>query len=164
VAGLIFLNVPVAATGGILALYARGLPFSVSAAIGFIATFGIAVLNGVVLMSTLRDLERAGLSPREAATEAAERRLRPVMTTALVATLGFLPMALSTSAGAEVQRPLATVVIGGLVTATLLTLVVLPALYPYVARLRRPFGGSGPSSGSSPLPDRSRACPGSVSD
>jgi cobalt-zinc-cadmium resistance protein CzcA len=156
VAGLIFLNVPVAATGGILALYARGLPFSVSAAIGFIATFGIAVLNGVVLMSTLRDLERAGLSPREAATEAAERRLRPVMTTALVATLGFLPMALSTSAGAEVQRPLATVVIGGLVTATLLTLVVLPALYPYVARLRRPFGGSGPSGTEearvSPLP------------
>ncbi len=94
------------------------------------------MLNGVVLMSTLRDLERAGLSPREAATEAAERRLRPVMTTALVATLGFLPMALSTSAGAEVQRPLATVVIGGLVTATLLTLVVLPAVYPIVARLR----------------------------
>ncbi|KMO10570.1 efflux RND transporter permease subunit [Methylobacterium platani] len=143
VAGLIFLNVPVAATGGILALYARGLPFSVSAAIGFIATFGIAVLNGVVLMSLLRDLERAGLSPRAAATEAAERRLRPVMTTALVATLGFLPMALSTSAGAEVQRPLATVVIGGLVTATLLTLVVLPALYPYVARLRWPSGGGG---------------------
>ncbi|TGD97444.1 efflux RND transporter permease subunit [Methylobacterium nonmethylotrophicum] len=139
VAGLIFLNVPVAATGGILALYARGLPFSVSAAIGFIATFGIAVLNGVVLMSTIRDLERAGLSPREAATEAAERRLRPVMTTALVATLGFLPMALSTSAGAEVQRPLATVVIGGLVTATLLTLVVLPAFHPYAARLRWPL-------------------------
>ncbi|MFH6783882.1 MULTISPECIES: efflux RND transporter permease subunit [Methylobacterium] len=143
VAGLIFLNVPMAATGGILALHARGLPFSVSAAIGFIATFGIAVLNGVVLMSTLRDLERAGLDPRAAATEAAERRLRPVTTTALVATLGFLPMALSTSAGAEVQRPLATVVIGGLVTATLLTLVVLPALYPYVARLRRPTGGGG---------------------
>ncbi len=136
VAGLIFLNVPVAATGGILALYARGLPFSVSAAIGFIVTFGIAVLNGVVLMSTLRDLERAGLDARAAATEAAERRLRPVMTTALVATLGFLPMALSTSAGAEVQRPLATVVIGGLVTATGLTLLVLPALYPLVMQWR----------------------------
>ncbi len=139
-AGLIFLNVPVAATGGILALSLRGLPFSVSAAIGFIATFGIAVLNGVVLTSYIRDLERSGLDPEEAATRAAEMRLRPVMTTALVAALGFLPMALSTSAGAEVQRPLATVVIGGLVTATLLTLVVLPTIYPRIARLRLPFG------------------------
>jgi cobalt-zinc-cadmium resistance protein CzcA len=138
-AGLIFLNVPIAATGGILALYLRGLPFSISAAIGFIATFGIAILNGVVLTNTIHDLEREGLSPRDAATEAAESRLRPVMMTALVATLGFLPMALSTSAGAEVQRPLATVVIGGLVSATLLTLVVLPAIYPYAARLRLPF-------------------------
>ena len=143
-AGLIFLNVPVAATGGILALYLRGLPFSVSAAIGFIATFGIAVLNGVVLTSYIRDLERKGLDAVQAATEAAEMRLRPVLTTALVATLGFLPMALSTSAGAEVQRPLATVVIGGLITATLLTLVVLPAVYPYVSGLRLPFGGRGP--------------------
>ncbi len=142
-AGLIFLNVPVAATGGILALYLRGLPFSVSAAIGFIATFGIAVLNGVVLTSYIRDLERKGLDAVQAATEAAEMRLRPVLTTALVATLGFLPMALSTSAGAEVQRPLATVVIGGLITATLLTLVVLPAVYPYVSRLRLPIGGRG---------------------
>lgn len=138
-AGLIFLNVPIAATGGILALALRGLPFSISAAIGFIATFGIAILNGVVLTNTIHDLEREGLSPRDAATEAAESRLRPVMMTALVATLGFLPMALSTSAGAEVQRPLATVVIGGLVSATLLTLVVLPAIYPYAARLRLPF-------------------------
>jgi cobalt-zinc-cadmium resistance protein CzcA len=104
-------------------------------AYGFIATFGIAVLNGVVLTSYIRDLERAGLDPREAATRAAEMRLRPVMTTALVATLGFLPMALSTSAGAEVQRPLATVVIGGLITATLLTLIVLPTAYPFVSRL-----------------------------
>ena len=143
-AGLIFLNVPVAATGGILALYLRGLPFSVSAAIGFIATFGIAVLNGVVLTSYIRDLERKGLDAVQAATEAAEMRLRPVLTTALVATLGFLPMALLTSAGAEVQRPLATVVIGGLITATLLTLVVLPAVYPYVSGLRLPFGGSDP--------------------
>jgi heavy metal efflux system protein len=143
-AGLIFLNVPVAATGGILALYLRGLPFSVSAAIGFIATFGIAVLNGVVLTSYIRDLERSRLDAVQAATEAAEMRLRPVLTTALVATLGFLPMALSTSAGAEVQRPLATVVIGGLITATLLTLVVLPAVYPYVSGLRLPFGGGDP--------------------
>ncbi|TXN22441.1 CusA/CzcA family heavy metal efflux RND transporter [Methylobacterium sp. WL9] len=138
-AGLIFLNVPIAATGGIVALYLRDLPFSISAAIGFIATFGIAVLNGVVLTSTIRDLERLGLDARQAATRAAELRLRPVLMTALVATLGFLPMALSTSAGAEVQRPLATVVIGGLITATLLTLVVLPAIYPYALRLRLPF-------------------------
>ncbi|SEN80558.1 cobalt-zinc-cadmium resistance protein CzcA [Methylobacterium sp. UNC300MFChir4.1] len=139
-AGLIFLNVPMAATGGILALSVRDMPFSISAAIGFIATFGIAILNGVVLTSTIRDLEASGLDPREAATRAAERRLRPVMMTALVAALGFLPMALSTSAGAEVQRPLATVVIGGLITATLLTLVVLPAVYPVIATMRLPFG------------------------
>ncbi|QEE39879.1 MULTISPECIES: CusA/CzcA family heavy metal efflux RND transporter [unclassified Methylobacterium] len=138
-AGLIFLNVPVAATGGIVALYLRELPFSISAAIGFIATFGIAILNGVVLTSYIRDLERVGLDPREAATRAAEMRLRPVLMTALVATLGFLPMALSSSAGAEVQRPLATVVIGGLVTATLLTLIVLPAVYPYLAHIRFPW-------------------------
>jgi cobalt-zinc-cadmium resistance protein CzcA len=138
-AGLIFLNVPVAATGGIVALYLRDLPFSISAAIGFIATFGIAILNGVVLTSYIRDLERIGLDAREAATHAAELRLRPVLMTALVAALGFLPMALSTSAGAEVQRPLATVVIGGLVTATLLTLIVLPAVYPYLAHLRLPW-------------------------
>jgi cobalt-zinc-cadmium resistance protein CzcA len=138
-AGLIFLNVPVAATGGIVALYLRDLPFSISAAIGFIATFGIAILNGVVLTSYIRDLERVGLDAREAATRAAEMRLRPVLMTALVAALGFLPMALSTSAGAEVQRPLATVVIGGLVTATLLTLVVLPTVYPYLAHLRLPW-------------------------
>ncbi len=134
-AGLIFLNVPMAATGGILALALRDMPFSISAAIGFIATFGIAILNGVVLTSYIRDLEGSGLDPREAATRAAEMRLRPVMMTALVAALGFLPMALSTSAGAEVQRPLATVVIGGLISATLLTLVVLPAVYPWVATL-----------------------------
>ncbi|WP_449410326.1 efflux RND transporter permease subunit [Methylobacterium komagatae] len=154
-AGLIFLNVPMAATGGILALALRDMPFSISAAIGFIATFGIAILNGVVLTSYIRDLEGAGLDPREAATRAAEMRLRPVMMTALVAALGFLPMALSTSAGAEVQRPLATVVIGGLISATLLTLVVLPAVYPWVAKLgvRKPFrrdparGGGRPMGG-----------------
>ncbi|URD38690.1 CusA/CzcA family heavy metal efflux RND transporter [Methylobacterium tardum] len=138
-AGLIFLNVPIAATGGILALTLRDMPFSISAAIGFIATFGIAILNGVVLTSYIRDLEATGLAPREAATRAAGMRLRPVIMTALVAALGFLPMALSTSAGAEVQRPLATVVIGGLISATLLTLVVLPAVYPVVAGLRLPF-------------------------
>jgi cobalt-zinc-cadmium resistance protein CzcA len=128
---MIFCNVPFAAVGGILALTARGLPFSISAAVGFIALFGIAVLNGVVLVTTIEEKRAEGLGPVEAAFEAAMSRLRPVLTTATVASLGFLPMAVSTSAGAEVQRPLATVVIGGLVTATLLTLLVLPAIYPW---------------------------------
>ncbi|WP_160119974.1 efflux RND transporter permease subunit [Rhodovarius lipocyclicus] len=132
-AALIFVNVPFAATGGILALWLRGLPFSISAAVGFIALFGIAVLNGVVLVSTVVERHKAGLSAKEAAFEGAMQRLRPVLMTALVASLGFLPMAISTSAGAEVQRPLATVVIGGLITATLLTLLVLPSLYPRFA-------------------------------
>jgi len=130
---LIFLNVPFAATGGVLALWVRGLPFSISAAVGFIALFGIAVLNGVVLVSTIVEQRKLGRSAREAAREGAMLRLRPVLLTALVASLGFLPMAISTSAGAEVQRPLATVVIGGLVTATMLTLLVLPALYAWFA-------------------------------
>jgi cobalt-zinc-cadmium resistance protein CzcA len=138
-AGLILLNMPMAATGGILALAIRDMPFSVSAAVSFIATFGIAVLNGVVLVSYIRDLERAGHGLRAVAMRAVEMRLRPVLTTALLATLGFLPMAHSTGAGAEVQRPLATVVIGGLITATILTLIVLPTVYPAVARLRLPF-------------------------
>ncbi|MEW6074017.1 MAG: CusA/CzcA family heavy metal efflux RND transporter [Planctomycetota bacterium] len=127
---LIFLNVPLAATGGLLALVARGYPFSISAGVGFIALFGVAVLNGVVLVSRVVQEMGRGFAPREAAREAALTRLRPVLMTALVASLGFLPMALSASAGAEVQRPLATVVIGGLVTSTLLTLLVLPALVP----------------------------------
>ena len=133
-AALIFINVPMAATGGVLALYLRGLPFSISAAVGFIALFGVAVLNGVVLVSYINQMRQQGMSPREAAAHGAEIRLRPVMMTALVASLGFIPMALSHGAGAEVQRPLATVVIGGLVTSTLLTLLVLPAIYPWFAR------------------------------
>ncbi len=135
---LIFLNVPMAATGGIAALMLRGLPFSISAAIGFIATFGIAILNGLVLTTTIEAERAEGKSARDAAASAAESRLRPVLTTALVASLGFIPMAISTSAGAEVQRPLATVVIGGLITATLLTLVVLPSLYPVVTEFKWP--------------------------
>ena len=131
---LIYLNVPFAAVGGVLLLWARGMPFSISAAIGFIALFGIAVLNGVVLLTTVKKLRAQGHGPREAAREGAEGRLRAVMMTATVAALGFLPMALSTSAGAEVQRPLATVVIGGLVTATFLTLFVLPTVYAFVYR------------------------------
>jgi cobalt-zinc-cadmium resistance protein CzcA len=128
-AALIYLNVPLAITGGIVALALRGYPFSISAGVGFIALFGIAVLNGVVLVSYVVERRNDGLSAAEAAREGARVRLRPVLMTALVAALGFLPMALATSAGAEVQRPLATVVIGGLVTSTLLTLLVLPTLY-----------------------------------
>ncbi len=128
-ATLIFCNVPLAITGGLVALWVRGYPFSISAGVGFIALFGIAVLNGVVLMSYIVQRRQAGLAPELAAREGALTRLRPVLMTALVAAFGFLPMALATSAGAEVQRPLATVVIGGLVTSTLLTLLVLPSIY-----------------------------------
>jgi len=129
---LIFLNVPFAAVGGVLALTLRGLPFSISAGIGFIALFGVAVLNGVVLVDYIRKLElNEGLPPAEAARKGALVRMRPVLMTALVAAFGFVPMALASGAGAEVQRPLATVVIGGLVTATLLTLFVLPSIYAW---------------------------------
>ncbi|TGK80896.1 efflux RND transporter permease subunit [Leptospira montravelensis] len=126
---IIFLNVPFAITGGIFALYLRGLPFSISAGVGFIALFGIAVLNGLVLISFIRDLEHSGMKKEEAIKEAAISRLRPVLTTAFLASIGFIPMAISTSPGAEVQRPLATVVIGGLVSASALTLFVLPLVY-----------------------------------
>ena len=132
-AAIIFLNVPFAVVGGAVALWSRGMPISISAAIGFIALSGIAVLNGVVLMSTLLGHQRAGMEARPAARQAALERMRPVMMTALVAALGFVPMAIATGVGAEVQRPLATVVVGGLVTSTLLTLVILPALYPWLA-------------------------------
>jgi cobalt-zinc-cadmium resistance protein CzcA len=133
-AALIFLNVPIAATGGIVALALRGYPFSISAGVGFIALFGVAVLNGVVLVSSIMSNREKGMSAVDAAREAARTRLRPVLMTAMVASFGFVPMALATSAGAEVQRPLATVVIGGLVTCTLLTLLVLPAVYPWFAK------------------------------
>jgi cobalt-zinc-cadmium resistance protein CzcA len=126
---LIYFNIPIAATGGIVALFLRGMPFSISAGVGFIALFGVAVLNGVVMVSYFRELRDRGFSVDDTVRQGAELRLRPVLMTALVAGLGFVPMALSTSAGAEVQRPLATVVIGGLVTSTALTLLVLPALY-----------------------------------
>ncbi len=128
---LIFLNIPLALSGGILALWIRGLPLSISAVVGFIALFGIAVLNGVVLVSRIRTLEGKGMPVEQAVTQGALDRLRPVLITALVASLGFLPMALATTMGAEVQRPLATVVIGGLVTSTALTLLVLPSVYRY---------------------------------
>lgn len=129
---IIYLNIPMAAVGGVLALWLRGMPFSISAAVGFIALSGIAVLNGVLMVSYIRDLQREGLSLMVATEKGARLRMRAVLMTALTDGLGFLPMALSTTAGAEVQRPLATVVIGGLVTATLLTLFVLPAVYSWL--------------------------------
>lgn len=129
-AGLIFTAIPMSAIGGVLALLLRGMPFSISAGIGFIALFGVAVLNGIVLIGTFNQLEKEGIKDvLKRVIEGTKIRLRPVLMTATVASLGFLPMALSSSAGAEVQKPLATVVIGGLVTATFLTLFVLPLLY-----------------------------------
>lgn len=131
---MIFSAIPLSAIGGILALWARGMPFSISAGVGFIALFGVAVLNGIVLISYFNQLEKEGISDAfERVIKGTKVRLRPVIMTASVASLGFLPMALSNSAGAEVQKPLATVVIGGLISATLLTLVVLPVLYSLFA-------------------------------
>jgi len=129
-AALIFTAIPLSAIGGVFALWSRGMPFSISAGIGFIALFGIAVLNGIVLISYFNQLKSEGITdPLQRVLIGTKTRLRPVLMTAAVASLGFLPMALSTSGGAEVQKPLATVVIGGLVSATLLTLIVLPILY-----------------------------------
>ncbi|MBL8196784.1 MAG: efflux RND transporter permease subunit, partial [Blastocatellia bacterium] len=126
---LIYTGIPFAAVGGILALFLRGMPFSISAGVGFIALFGVAVLNGLVMVSAINRLRSEGQPLEIAIREGAESRVRPVLMTALVASLGFIPMALATSAGGEVQRPLATVVIGGLITSTLLTLLLLPMLY-----------------------------------
>jgi cobalt-zinc-cadmium resistance protein CzcA len=128
---LVFTAVPFASVGGVLALWLRGLPFSISAGVGFVALSGVSVLNSMVLVSFIRHLRERGVPPDESIEEAALTRLRPVLMTALVASLGFLPMALSTGVGAEVQRPLATVVIGGVISSTLLTLLVLPVLYHY---------------------------------
>ncbi len=128
-AAIVFTGVPLALVGGALALFLRGMPFSISAAVGFIALSGIAVLNGLVMVTSIQDLMDRGMDRAAAAREGALARLRPVVMTALVASLGFVPMALATGAGAEVQKPLATVVIGGLISATLLTLFVLPTLY-----------------------------------
>jgi len=131
---LIFTGVPLALTGGIIALVLRDMPLSISAAVGFIALSGIAVLNGIVMLSFIRQLRDEGKELQTAIFDGAMQRLRPVMMTALVASLGFLPMALNTGTGAEVQRPLATVVVGGIISSTLLTLIVLPALYLLVYR------------------------------
>ncbi|MBK8477316.1 MAG: efflux RND transporter permease subunit [Opitutaceae bacterium] len=136
-AALIFASVPLAAAGGVLALELRGLPFTISAAVGFIALAGIAVLNGIMLISYINQLRGSGRPLRAAVVEGTLTRLRPKLMTALVASLGFVPMALATGPGAEVQRPLATVVIGGVITSTFLTLVVLPVLYDLVESWRR---------------------------
>jgi cobalt-zinc-cadmium resistance protein CzcA len=126
---LVFSGVPLALTGGVLALLLRGIPLSISAGVGFIALSGVAVLNGIVIISFIERLRREGTPVFDAVYQGASTRLRPVLMTALVASLGFVPMAIATGAGAEVQRPLATVVIGGIVSSTILTLLVLPALY-----------------------------------
>jgi cobalt-zinc-cadmium resistance protein CzcA len=141
---LVFSAVPLGLTGGILALWLRGIPFSISAAVGFIALSGVAVLNGLVMVSFINQLRREGVSRDDAILRGSLTRLRPVLMTALVASLGFVPMALASGTGAEVQKPLATVVIGGLITSTLLTLVVLPALY-------RMFTGRDPSGMPQPV-------------
>jgi cobalt-zinc-cadmium resistance protein CzcA len=126
---LILLIVPLALVGGVAALWVRGINLNLSACVGFIALFGIAVLNGVVMVSHINSLRKQGKEMDEAVHQGASDRLRPVLITALVASLGFIPMAFATSRGAEVEKPLANVVIGGLITATLLTLYVLPLLY-----------------------------------
>ncbi|RYF87779.1 MAG: CusA/CzcA family heavy metal efflux RND transporter, partial [Caulobacteraceae bacterium] len=136
-AALVFAGVPLALVGGALALAARGMPLSISAAVGFIAVSGVATLNGLVLMQAIRQRSAEGLEPATAALEGAVSRLRAVMTTALVAVLGFVPMAFASGPGSEVQKPLATVVIGGLTTATVLTLIVLPVLAALAGRPRR---------------------------
>jgi cobalt-zinc-cadmium resistance protein CzcA len=137
-AAIVFSGVPLALTGGVVALALRDLPLSISAGVGFIALSGVAVLNGIVLVSFIRQRLATGESLLYAIEHGALGRVRPVITTALVASLGFVPMAVSLGAGAEVQRPLATVVIGGIVSSTLLTLLVLPALYRLFGRTPEP--------------------------
>ena len=158
-AALVFTGIPFAITGGILALYFRGIPFSMSAAVGFIALFGVAVLNGVVLVTFINELREKGMPLRQAVEEGCLLRLRPVLMTAAVASIGFIPMALGHGAGAEVQKPLATVVIGGLITSTILTLFVLPTLYNWLEKEKPsvqfhadqlPNGHSGTSGAASP--------------
>jgi cobalt-zinc-cadmium resistance protein CzcA len=135
-AAMIFVCVPLAVTGGVFALWVRDMPFTISAGVGFIALSGIAVLNGIMLISFINQLRRQGRAVRDAVVEGTLTRLRPKLMTALVASFGFVPMAIATGAGAEVQRPLATVVIGGIVTSTFLTLVLLPVLYEWLEARR----------------------------
>jgi cobalt-zinc-cadmium resistance protein CzcA len=135
---LVYTGVPLAVTGGVFALWLRGMPFSIAAAVGFIALSGVAVLNGVVLVSYFNHLRKEGKDVLSAVVQGSLTRLRPVLMTAAVAVFGFVPMAMATSAGAEVQRPLATVVIGGVLSSTFLTLVLLPVLYDWVERFAMP--------------------------
>jgi cobalt-zinc-cadmium resistance protein CzcA len=150
-AAMVYTGIPLALTGGILALWLRGMPFSITAAVGFIALSGVAVLNGIVLVSTFNELREKGMDLLDAVREGAMTRLRPVLMTAAVAALGFVPMAISHGAGAEVQRPLATVVIGGILSSTFLTLVLLPVLYVWLERK------TGPAHPAIPSNDRVRA-------
>jgi cobalt-zinc-cadmium resistance protein CzcA len=131
-AGLIILNIPFAMIGGVISLYVSGLYLSVPASVGFITLFGVAVLNGVVMVSYFNQLRQSGLSIQQSVRQGAERRLRPVLMTAMIASFGLLPLLAATGPGSELQRPLAVVVIGGLFTSTLLTLVLLPALYAWL--------------------------------
>jgi cobalt-zinc-cadmium resistance protein CzcA len=133
----VYTGIPLAVTGGVFALWLRDLPFSISAGVGFIALSGVAVLNGLMMISYFNLLRRQGRDVPASVREGAMTRLRPVLMTALVASLGFVPMAVASGAGAEVQRPLATVVIGGILSSTFLTLVLLPTLYEWLER-RRP--------------------------
>jgi len=141
---IVYTGVPLALTGGVMGLWLRDLPFSISAGVGFIALSGVAVLNGVVMITFINELAESGKSTLDSVVEGSLARLRPVLMTALVASLGFVPMAINTGMGSEVQRPLATVVIGGLITSTILTLFVLPTLYAW-------FGGKKPDKISSYL-------------
>ncbi len=140
---LVFTGVPFALTGGVMALFVRDMPFSISAGVGFIALSGVAVLNGLVMVTFVNQLRREGIPLNAAVVQGAITRLRPVLMTGLVAALGFVPMAVATGTGAEVQRPLATVVIGGVLSSTLLTLVVLPALYAWVEGWNERRAGAG---------------------
>jgi cobalt-zinc-cadmium resistance protein CzcA len=136
---LVYSGIPLAVTGGAFALWLRGMPFSITAAVGFIALSGVAVLNGLVMIACFNQLREEGRSIRDSVMEGSIARLRPVLMTALVASLGFVPMALATGAGAEVQRPLATVVIGGILSSTFLTLILLPVLYAWFEKATPPF-------------------------
>ena len=151
-AAIVFTGVPLALVGGVLALFLRGMPFSISAAVGFIALSGIAVLNGLVMVTSIQELMARGMDRAKAAYEGAMMRLRPVVMTALVASLGFVPMAIASGAGAEVQKPLATVVIGGLISATLLTLFVLPTLYARFGQQAVKADEADEAEGIEPLP------------
>jgi len=151
---LIYSGIPLAVTGGVLALWLRGMPFSITAAIGFVALSGVAVLNGLVMISYFNELRKEGRSVRDAAVEGALTRFRPVLMTAFVASLGFVPMAIATGTGAEVQRPLATVVIGGVLSSTFLTLIVLPVLCMIFVREKRQGSDGGPETASTLPPAR----------